>query len=115
MIIKPVSYTHLDVYKRQTNTCVPFVFLGDGAFGLNTYFMKPYSFRHVSHDERIFNYRLSRARRVVENAFGILASRFRVFQRAISVQVDTVEVIVLACCALHNYLSTKNMRYLIFR
>ena len=26
-----------------TNTCVPFVFLGDGAFGLNTYFMKPYS------------------------------------------------------------------------
>ena len=41
--------------------------------------MKPYAFRSLAHEKKIFNYRLSRARRIVENAFGIFANRFRVF------------------------------------
>ncbi|XP_017476301.1 PREDICTED: uncharacterized protein LOC108366407 [Rhagoletis zephyria] len=45
------------------------VFIGDDAFPLTTRILKPYS-RHdaLSRKEKIFHYRLSRARRIVENA-----------------------------------------------
>ena len=53
--------------------------------------------------ERIFNYRLSRARRIVENVFGILATRFRIFRRPIIANVDTVTRITKAVLALRNF------------
>ncbi|XP_041983244.1 protein ANTAGONIST OF LIKE HETEROCHROMATIN PROTEIN 1-like [Aricia agestis] len=56
--------------------------------------------------EKIFNYRLSRARRIVENGFGILASRFRVLGKPIQVTEETTIKIVLCACTLHNWLRT---------
>ena len=55
------------------NENVPYFFIGDDTFALRETMMKPYSHRTLNRDERIFNYWLSRARRVVENTFGILA------------------------------------------
>ena len=49
---------------------VPYFFIGDDPFALSTTIIKPYSHRALDKEERIFNYRLSRSRRVVENAFG---------------------------------------------
>ena len=48
----------------QSEDNLPLVFVGDDAFPLNTYCMKPYSNKSLSDEERIFNYRLSRFRRV---------------------------------------------------
>ena len=89
---------------------LPFVFVADDAFPLSPNIMKPYNFRDQSPIRRVFNYRLSRARRVVENAFGIV-SRFRVFKAPIALHPDKVETIVLASCALHNFLRRYSKGY----
>lgn len=82
--------------------------VGDDAFPLTMETMKPYPHRNLQKTQRIFNYRLSRARRVVENAFGILAHRWRVFLTTIKLSPDKVTHIILAACCLHNYMVEKN-------
>ena len=57
------------------DTPMPYSLIGDDAFGLCSWILKPYPHCCMTNKERIFNYRLSRARRVVENAFGILVHR----------------------------------------
>ena len=69
--------------------------------------MKPYSSRHLTQEERIFNYRLSRARRIVENAFGILANRFRCLLTTLQQDTKVVNSVVLACICLHNLMRVR--------
>ena len=86
---------------------MPYYFIGDDAFALKTWLMKPFSIRFMSRPERIYNYRVSRARRVVENAFGILAQRFQCVLQGMRQTPENVSTIVQALCILHNYLRTK--------
>lgn len=88
----------------NSKTVLDHVFVGDEAFAMHNHIIKPYPRETLDKDQRIFNYRLSRARRVVENTFGILASRFRIFHTAINLKLENIDTVVLACCALHNYL-----------
>lgn len=91
---------------------VPYHIVGDSAFQLDSFLMKPYSQVAVNTDigKRIFNYRLSRARRCVENAFGILVQRFQVLRAPIRTSIETSDVIVLATISLHNWLMTDRKR-----
>ncbi|GBO46771.1 hypothetical protein AVEN_12477-1 [Araneus ventricosus] len=91
-----------------TTTKVPYVIVADDAFPLSLNLMKPYPGRGLNDEEMIFNYRLSRARRVSENAFGILAARFQIFKQRILTSPVNATKIVMARCALHNFLISRN-------
>lgn len=89
-----------------SNESTGYFFIGDEGFPLSTNFMRPFSGRHLDERKRIFNYRLSRARRTIENAFGILVSRWRVLQKSISMQPNIVDKIILSTVCLHNFLKS---------
>ena len=86
---------------------VPYFIVGDNAFPMKTWLQKPFPLRGLDAPSRNFNYRLSRARRIVENAFGMLAQRFRVFLTTINIRPKTVEKVVMTGCILHNMLRRK--------
>ncbi|KAG7177258.1 putative nuclease HARBI1 [Homarus americanus] len=89
---------------KNSMSVLPFVFVGDEAFALRKDFMSPFSQGELTHDRRVFNYRVSRAHHVVENVFGIMSSRFKIFTKPINLNLENIDVVVLACCILHNYL-----------
>ena len=92
---------------------LPHCWVGDEAFPLKMNLMRPFprgkKQNRLPYEQTIFNYRLSRARRIVENAFGILVQRFRVFDRRICMDDHHCIQIVKASCVLHNYLCTARM------
>lgn len=89
---------------------LPYFIVGDEAFPLKTWLMKPHPRRSMAMVQRIYNYRISRARRVVENAFGILATRFRCLLGTMPQNPSTVIKLVIAMCILHNILRTRGGR-----
>ena len=86
---------------------VPYFIIGDEAFPLRNWLMKPIPQRNMSRHQRIYNYRLSRGRRVVENAFGLLASRFRCLLTTLPQSPEKVAKFVLTCCCLHNLIRKR--------
>ncbi|KAK2702759.1 hypothetical protein QYM36_018641, partial [Artemia franciscana] len=53
--------------------------------------------------------KLSRARRITENAFEILSSKWRVFRSPILLKPSTVTILIKAACCLHNCLLTDDI------
>ena len=91
---------------------LPFVFLADEAFALGPHLMRPYPQRTLTPERRVFNFRLARARRVVENTFGIMASRFRLLLTSLHMAEYKWNYIIFACCILHNFLRKQSLNYL---
>lgn len=114
---------------------LPYVIVGDEAFPLMTCLMRPYPGRgsgNLPLSAKIYNYRyylfistlkrvvnnplsdifrLSRARRVIENAFGILSARWGIFQSEIKALPDSAALYTNACLVLHNMLIMRNPWY----
>lgn len=101
------SPTPLPGRTRET----PYVLVADDAFALKTYMMKPFPHSNQSGLNRVYNYRLSRARRVVKNAFGIMANRFRILRTTIMLQPQHMRKMVSATCVLHNFLLRQSASY----
>ncbi|XP_039967913.1 protein ALP1-like [Bactrocera tryoni] len=93
-----------------TTNSFPYYYVGDSAFPLKPNLMRPFPGRHLPEDKDKFNLALSRARVHIENAFGILANRWRVLHTTIHACPKNADKIVLATVVLHNFLMLQNDR-----
>ena len=91
-----------NIVQQIENVDIPPLILGDGAFPLRTWIMKPHGDAVLPEDKRYFDYRHSRARLVTEGAFGRHKSRFRVLFRKCESNKETVKLYELASVVLHN-------------
>ncbi|XP_018376368.1 PREDICTED: uncharacterized protein LOC108769724 [Trachymyrmex cornetzi] len=89
---------------------LPYCIVGDEAFPLKSYLLRPFFGKdNLSAEQCIYNYRLSRARRVIENCFGILVSQWRIYRKSIISSVETTMKIVQATICLHNWLRKSDI------
>lgn len=94
--------------KDPSGISLPYVFVADEAFAVSENLLRPYPAKNLTYQKKIFNYRLSRARRYVECAFGILSNKWRIFHRPIDIGVDVADIIIQACCVLHNFVRKQD-------
>lgn len=87
-----------------TDNSTPFVIVGEEAFRLHKNTMYCRSSARQDRAKTIFNYRLSHCRIVTENAFGLLAQIFRVFNTAIAIDVEVCDDLIIIACCLYNLL-----------
>ena len=116
---------------------VPFYIAADDAFPLQPDILRPFSGKDKQEKERInqanfgpaveaigarksacremserqcvYNYRLSRGCRIIENTFGITVHRFQVLLNPMKLRKPShAEAVIMACVCLHNFL-TKNI------
>lgn len=88
---------------------IPYTFVGDEAFPLKPNLMRPHAAPVVpGSPRRVFNYRLSRARLVVECTFGILSAQWRIYRRVIALKPKNVDACVKATCMLHNFIRASS-------
>ena len=86
---------------------VPYFLVGDDAHPLQSWLLRPYPGQGIPEEQRIFNYKMSMARAVIENAFGIppvsefLCNTYKVLQK----KTDRT---VKAAIYLHNFLRQTN-------
>ena len=91
---------------------VPLFIIGDSAYPLNTWLMKPFPHNGVlTHEQKTYNYRLSRARIVVENAFGRLKARWRRLMKRNDMQIHHIPNVIAAACILHNMCELHGERF----
>lgn len=94
---------------------MPYIIVGDEAFPFKKYFLRPYPGSQIQEDnsKRIFNYRLSRARRVFKNVFRILSQKFQIYNRRLKLKPENADKIIMTTCILHNYLRDFSIEILV--
>ncbi|KAL7396160.1 hypothetical protein ABVT39_001263 [Epinephelus coioides] len=105
--LAPYNCPQTSYYQELTTEDRGLVFVADEAFPLQRHLMRLFSRESLTTAEsRVFNYRLSRARLVVENAFGIFSSQWRMYRHVIEVHPEVADICVKATCVLHNYIQS---------
>ena len=96
----------------RANLDIPYFLVRDEFFLLKPWLLRPYPGRLLQLLEMIYIDRYSRGRRVIENAFGILRARWRIFNLPIKVSGQNTEKYIMAYLRILNYLcQTENYLY----
>ncbi|XP_077314070.1 uncharacterized protein LOC143934379 isoform X1 [Lithobates pipiens] len=93
-----------------TEPNLPHVIVADETFGLTENLMCPYSGHELAPKERTFNYRLSQARQVVDCAFEVCTSKWRILWSEMQLDVENAMKVVRACCVLYNFVLERERR-----
>ena len=102
------AYKASALYQKLRSAASPlpqgFQLLADGGYFADPFLLVPFSRRaEHSYEQRNFNHCHSRARVIIENAFGILKMRWRRLHNFHIVEdVDLVPKLVKVACILHN-------------
>ena len=92
---------------------MPHVIVADKTFPLCPTIMRPFprgqNAARMLRPQQVFNYCLSKARRIVKNALGILAQHFCIYKSRIWYSEKTMVKMVKVTLVLHNFLSDRNM------
>ena len=88
---------------------IQFHFIGDSAFRMTDRLFTPFSQEAIARDDvkATFNYRHSRARRIVESTFGILCHRFKIMFGSIEQDYESCIKTIQCCITLHNYVNIR--------
>ncbi|XP_053948538.1 uncharacterized protein LOC128857037 [Anastrepha ludens] len=89
----------------------PYYFVGDNVCPLKPHIMKLYPGKLLSQRREIFNSRLDRARQVIDNAFGILAARWRILTNPLNLSPRNMQQVLKATLLLHNFARTHDSTY----
>ena len=82
---------------------IPLFLIGDSAYPLHTWLMKPFTqSATLTQQQQYCNYRLCRARIVVENAYGRLKARWRRLMKRNDMHIEMIPTVISAACILHN-------------
>nr|XP_054602405.1 uncharacterized protein LOC129164868 [Nothobranchius furzeri] len=91
---------------------VGFYVLGDSAYPLQNWLLKPFSDNgRLTAEQQTYNRKTSRARTVVENAFGRLEGWWRCLLKRNDSDVELLKYMVLTCCVLHNICESHEEEY----
>ena len=110
-----------DLFPQKTKKLVcpakeiamPIVLLGDAAYPLKAWLLKPYTnLANLTAAQRVFNYRLSRARMTIKSTIRRLKGRWRCLQKRLDVSVDFASTVVTACAIIHNLCEKRHERYM---
>ena len=101
-----------DLTKEICGEDVPPVILADAAYPLLQWLLKGYPRNEATRCQRLFNYRLSRARMTVENTFGRWKGRYIRFSKRVDIDVTALVQVILASCILHNIIEARKNEFL---
>lgn len=81
---------------------VPLLIIGDAAYPLLPWLMKPFPDGDLTPEQATFNAILRRARMIVEVAFGRLKGRFQCLLKRIDTALKYLPAKIASCVVLHN-------------